>query len=186
MNYRESKNTEKIIEAHLVRETDAVNVAAVQKSCCFTGHREIAEEDRGTLTARLLDEIRRLADAGVVNFIAGGARGFDTLAAEAVLKLRGEEIPSLRLLLALPCPDQTRGWNVDDRLRYENAFYRADRYVYLRPQYTRGCMHERNRFMVDRSAYCIAYLNDATKGGTAYTVAYARRKGSTVINLGRA
>ena len=60
-----------------------------KNACCFTGHREIPPEDREPLRAALLSEIQRLyAEKGVTEFYTGGARGFDTMAAEAVLKIR--------------------------------------------------------------------------------------------------
>ena len=49
-------------------------------------------------------------------------------------------------------------------------------------QYTRGCMHERNRHLVDNSSVCVCYLNRES-GGTAYTVRYARERGLEIINL---
>lgn len=64
-----------------------------KNACCFTGHREIPPEDREPLRAALLSEIQRLyAEKGVTEFYTGGARGFDTMAAEAVLKIR-ETLP---------------------------------------------------------------------------------------------
>ena len=54
-----------------------------KNACCFTGHREIPSEDREPLRAALLSEIQRLyAEKGVTEFYTGGARGFDTMAAE--------------------------------------------------------------------------------------------------------
>lgn len=47
----------------------------------------------------------------------------------------------------------------------------------------RGCMHERNRRLVDNSAVCVCYLTQPA-GGTHYTVEYARRQGLSIINLG--
>ena len=43
-------------------------------------------------------------------------------------------------------------------------------------------MHKRNRYLVDNSRYCIAYLNQNT-GGTYYTVNYAIDNHVQVINL---
>ena len=54
--------------------------------------------------------------------------------------------------------------------------------VYVSRQYTRGCMHERNRHLVDNSSVCVCYLNRES-GGTAYTVDYAEKQGLEVINL---
>ena len=42
---------------------------------------------------------------------------------------------------------------------------------------------KRNRHLVDHSGVCVAYLTES-RGGTAYTVDYARKNGVPVINLG--
>lgn len=52
----------------------------------------------------------------------------------------------------------------------------------LLQHYTRGCMHKRNRHLVDNSSACISYLTE-NKGGTFYTVNYAKSKGVEVINI---
>ena len=49
---------------------------------------------------------------------AGGALGFDTLAAQTVLEMK-KEYPQLRLILVLPCENQTRGWHSEDIAVYE-------------------------------------------------------------------
>ena len=48
--------------------------------------------------------------------------------------------------------------------------------------YTQGCMHRRNRHLVDHSSVCICYLTGSS-GGTAYTVNYARKQGLEIINI---
>ena len=40
---------------------------------------------------------------------------------------------------------------------------RANEVIYASEHYTRGCMQRRNRFMVDRSAVCVAYCTRATE-----------------------
>ena len=75
-----------------------------EKTCCFTGHREIDEKDYSKLKKRTRDLIVSLIEKGVVFFGAGGARGFDTLAAESVLELK-KDYPQIKLILVLPCPD---------------------------------------------------------------------------------
>lgn len=59
---------------------------------------------------------------------------------------------------------------------------KADKVVYTSQEYTRGCMHKRNRHLVDNSSACISYLTE-NKGGTFYTVNYAKSKGIEVINI---
>ena len=110
-----------------------------------------------------------------------GALGFDTIAAFAVLKLK-ERYPDIRLILVLPCFSQTRGWSQEDIEIYDDIKQKADKVVYTSQEYTRGCMHKRNRHLVDNSSACISYLTE-NKGGTFYTVNYAKSKGVEVINI---
>lgn len=67
-------------------------------------------------------------------------------------------------------------------LRYDDIKQKADKVVYTSQEYTRGCMHKRNRHLVDNSSACISYLTE-NKGGTFYTVNYAKSKGVEVINI---
>ena len=113
-------------------------------------------------------------------FGAGGALGFDTLAAQIVLSLK-ETYPTIKLILVLPCLSQSDAWSLEDKSIYENIKGRADKVVYTSRDYTRGCMHKRNRHLVDNSSVCICYLTEKT-GGTAYTVDYAKKNGLLVVN----
>ncbi len=149
--------------------------------CCFTGHRDLPEADRPLLRQRLETEIERLVAQGVRYFGAGGALGFDTLAEECVVRLRRLH-PEIRLILVLPCPEQTRGWSPRDVAIYRDMLEHADKVTYTSDHYFRGCMQKRNRHLVDHSGHCLCYLNRPT-GGTAYTVRYAQQKGLLVRNL---
>ena len=152
-----------------------------EETCCFTGHREIEEADAPTIKERLEIAIREKIAAGYRYFGVGGALGFDTLAAKAVLSLKNE-FPDIALILVLPCRDQTKFWKKDDVAVYEDILVRADKCVYTSENYFRGCMQKRNRHLVDESSACIAYLRRES-GGTAYTVKYAREAGVSVTVL---
>lgn len=152
------------------------------ETCCLTGHRDIPAGALPRLSAELEQILRGLIAEGVRYFGAGGALGFDTLAAETVLRLR-RQYPQIRLILVLPCRDQTKGWSPWDVLKYERIKARADQVVYTGESYVPGCMHRRNRHLVDHSAVCVAYCTRST-GGSAYTVNYAARQGLRVVFLG--
>ena len=152
------------------------------RTVCFTGHRKIPQEHFGVLAQQLKAILVQLIDEGYVYFGAGGALGFDTLAAQTVLKLK-TEYPEVKLILVLPCLSQTRGWSARDIEIYEDIKSNADKVVYTSQEYTRGCMHKRNRHLVDNSSVCVCYLTEST-GGTAYTIDYAKKNSLTVINLG--
>jgi uncharacterized phage-like protein YoqJ len=129
------------------------------------------------LLSKLISE---QAENGVRVFRTGGARGFDTLAALAVLDLR-ERYPDIKLELFLPCKDQTAKWNENDRRAYEYVLDKSDRVSYVSETYYKGCMFVRNRRLVDGASVCIAYY-DGGSGGTAYTVNYAAEKGLSIKN----
>lgn len=151
------------------------------RTACFTGHRELPTDDLPEISKRLEDTLVKLIEQGYRYFGAGGALGFDTLAAQAVLRLR-ERYPQIRLILVLPCLNQTRGRLQADVDIYEGLKRCADKVTYTSESYFRGSMQKRNRYLVDNSSVCICYLTKLT-GGTAYTVDYARRSGLRIINI---
>ena len=152
------------------------------RTVCFTGHRKIPPEQVDTLAQRLKTTLIQLINDGYLYFGAGGALGYDTLAAQTVLELK-TQYPDVKLILVLPCLSQTRGWSTRDIEIYEDIKNKADKVVYTSQEYTKGCMHKRNRHLVDNSSVCVCYLTEST-GGTAYTVDYAHKNNLTVINLG--
>ncbi|MBE7042533.1 MAG: DUF1273 domain-containing protein [Ruminococcaceae bacterium] len=152
-----------------------------EHSCCFTGHRKIEQEKIPQLADRLFQEIVRLFHLGITHFYAGGALGFDTLAARTVLAVK-QQHKSIRLHLILPCKEQDKYWKSDDHFLYQKLLWESDSVEYISEQYYVSCMHERNRRLVDNAHYCICYLT-SEKGGTAYTVQYAKKQGLTILNL---
>ena len=134
--------------------------------------------------------VRTLAKNGVKNFITGGAVGFDTLAANAVISLRDSEVLTdgsgkavkIHLTVAVPCPEQSEKWSFGDRAVYNSILRSADEVITLSDHYETSCMFVRNRYMVDNSAYCIAYVTQS-RGGSYYTMNYAKKSDVCVINL---
>ena len=90
-----------------------------ENTACFTGHRNIQSAELPRLMQRLEETISELVGQGVVNFWSGGATGFDTLAAFAVLTAKKQN-PSVRLMMALPCLNQDERWKAADRQTYKH------------------------------------------------------------------
>lgn len=151
------------------------------KICCFTGHRTIPESDAYSLPLRIEETLERLYSLGVREFRAGGAVGFDMLAALKVISFRNIH-PDVRLNLILPCRDQYIKWSSHDKSAYQFTLTHADSVIYLHDKYTAECMHERNRALVSGAHFCVAYMRKPS-GGTAYTVRLSERSGLRVINL---
>ena len=150
-------------------------------SCCFSGHRIIPAAEYDNVSYQLELKVIDLIGQGVSRFFAGGALGFDTLAAKAVIKAK-KIFPHIKLNLILPCKSQHKKWNEIDKNVYDEILSAADRIEYITERYTRDCMFTRNRRLVDSSSVCLCYLNK-DKGGTAYTVEYAKNQGVRIINI---
>lgn len=151
-------------------------------TCCFTGHRNISKYNLEKLKVELENAIEELISYGVVNFEAGGALGFDTIAALTVLKVK-EKIPQIKLILVLPCINQADKWNESDVETYEYIKSQSDECFYTSEDYNKGCMLKRNRYMVDHAEYVISAWDGRKSGGTYATVNYARKLNRKIINL---
>ena len=150
------------------------------RTCFFTGHRDIPEYVQHLINDKLLKTIDELYGKGYVNFICGGAVGFDTMAAKAVLE-RKKDL-DIRLVLYLPCKDQDKSFSPEQKAEYQAILECADEVLVMYDHYVRGCMHARNRKMADDSSKCVAFCTEKT-GGTAYTVNYADKKGIEIIMI---
>ena len=153
-----------------------------QQTCAFSGHRDLQPSEIPALQAKLTKEIRKLIANGVTRYIAGGAVGFDMMAAICVLNLKSQEFPHLHLTLALPCPHHYKTWGQADKQLLLHLLERSDEVVFVSTEYAPGCMQKRNRYMVDRAEYLICYRM-RNSGGTAYTENYARKNGLRIHNL---
>ena len=133
------------------------------------------------ITVSLERIIIKYINEGYRYFGTGGALGFDTLAAETILKLKNK-YPYIKLILVLPCLSQTKGWSKFDVDRYNYIKTQADKVVYTSQEYTSDCMFKRNCHLVNHSSLCICYLS-RNSGGTAYTVAYAKKNKLKIENI---
>ena len=157
--------------------------------CAFSGHRpqrlpwgaDESDPRCVALKLRMAQELLRLNDRGVKIFLCGMARGCDTYFAEAVLQLR-EKRPETQLWAVLPCAVQTDRWPAADRQRYARICRACQRVILLQEPYTKDCMLRRNQWMTEH-ADCVMTVYDGGRGGTAWMVREARRKGIPLISL---
>ena len=150
-------------------------------TCCFTGHRDIPLYEWDEVRAKLRHTIELLFESGYRNFVAGGAVGFDTIAAQEVLRLKNS-YPQVTLTVVSPYAGQSDGFLKDQKLAFDAIKTLCDDFIIIRQNYQRGCMMERNRRMVDMSSLCVAYMKNETSG-TGNTVKYALKNHLRVINL---
>lgn len=157
-------------------------------ACAFTGHRPAKfsfgydEDSEKCIRLKLLmaQQIRGLIESHVSVFHTGMAQGVDQWAAEIVLDMK-RQYPHIQLMAVVPCETQANKWSPEQRERYFNTLAVCDDVITLNARYTPQCMLERNRYMVDRANYLLAVYDGSAKGGTAYTVRYAREKKRGII-----
>ncbi len=150
------------------------------RTAFFAGHRKLPS-DTESIAAALKNELIMLIESGYRFFGAGGATGFDTVAALAVLELR-EIYPHIRLILVLPHRAQAKHWSKKNVAVYEDTKSRADKVVYISDEFTKDCVYRRNRHFINESSVCICYLS-REDSGTEKTVRAARKEGLQIINI---
>ena len=157
-------------------------------TCCFTGHRPAAlgfvedSAESARIKERIADEIKRHIALGADTFITGMALGIDTWAGEICVRLR-KEGAALRLIAARPCPAHMKNASAEAKQRYDALLAQCDSVVTVSEKYTPWCNHDRDRFMVDNSAFVIGVYNGSDSGGTYYTLRYARKLDRAVTLL---
>ncbi len=153
----------------------------MEKICSFTGHRVINKQHKHSIEALVLRAVEFAYENGVRCFLAGGAIGFDTVAAKAVINFRITH-PDARLKILVPCKNQSEKWNEYEKSLYEYVLSAADEVEYLAEEYYDGCMKARNTELAERCDILIAYVG-RFMGGSAQTLRIAKKLGKTVYNL---
>ena len=158
-----------------------------KQTCCFTGHRVVAAQVREDVIAAVDRHIMELYHAGYRYFLAGGALGFDMLAELEVLRAARFD-SDIKLILILPCRDQTARWKdmpgyLENLRQYKQILGKANAVHYITDFYTDTCMRERNRYMIDHSSACIAYYNGFPRSGAGQTFRMAEDDGLLLYNV---
>ncbi len=151
-------------------------------SAAFTGHRHIPYVKYPQIKGRLKVTIYNAYLQGIRNFQCGMAVGFDMLAAEAVLELKGQ-LHDISLSVIVPYRNQNECFTPSAREKYNAILEKADDVTVLSEDYYTRCFHERNDYMIRHSSLLIAYFDGIPKGGTFYTCSKAASKGVPVNNL---
>ena len=150
---------------------------------CVTGHRNIPES-RKPVVAQLLSEIMAmLYERGARIFKAGGAVGFDTMAAHAVIDLKAAtRDPNIKLCLCLAAPDQAKNFSAYDKIIFNLVLENSDSVSYASDKSCSDSYFARNRKLVEGSDVCVAYCTEQ-RGGTYYTCKHALLNGVEFINI---
>ena len=153
------------------------------RTCFFTGHRKLANNKVDIIKEKLAENIEKLIiEYDVKNFIAGGALGFDTVAAEAVIEMR-KKYPHIKLILYIPCYGQSKKWTDNQKYKYRIILAKADEVIYVTEKgYSEECMQLRNMKMIRDSSFCIAFCI-LSNSGTGLTLRNAEAVGIDIVNI---
>ena len=152
------------------------------KACCFTGHRDLPKGEAERLTEKARALILLLIQEGFTEFRVGGAVGFDMIMAELLLRPRDEKKQEIRIISVIPFPSWRAKWSSEEIRRQNMILEKSDEVIFVRQHYCQGIYMIRNRALADGAQVCIAYCN-RPKGGTAWTVRYAKQNGLRTYNL---
>lgn len=120
-------------------------------------------------------------EAGYRTYISGMARGIDLWALHCVLMLRSL-YPDVRVIAAIPFEGFEKNWDALDQEMYHILLDQADLAHTVTDMRSQRAFQMRNVWMCDLSSRLIA-LWDGEKGGTANTIACAKRKKLEIILL---
>ena len=165
-------------------------LASSIKTCAFTGHRpskmpwgKDENSPEGVLFKfRLRESLDYLIGKGYVNFLSGGAQGFDMMAAEIVLSLR-ETYPWIKLTMVCPWNGQADRWPDDQQQRWRHILEESDQVIYTSGSYEKGVFFHRNRYLVENASLILAAYNGDSQSGTGMTIRYAHKRGVKVLRL---
>lgn len=139
---------------------------------------------------------KKLYQAGIKQFISGGAQGFDMLAFETVDKLKSTH-PDIKNVVYIPFTDYDKyfaDYGLFSKNYAGNLFAKADEVKYvsqsdnLDREMAAILLNRRNEAMVDNSDIVIALYPDgswltAEHSGTANCMRYAKQKGKTIYQI---
>lgn len=120
--------------------------------------------------------IRRLYQCGYTTFLSGMEEGFDTIASEAVLKLK-QELPEIRLIAVIPFMEQ------EPFLNHNPAFYNGtDKVIYTSDADHPKALLMRNKYLLANCSQVVCYY-DGQHGDTERVVNDAVRLKLPIINI---
>ena len=159
------------------------------QTACFAGPRPKNypwggdQEGEAKIEEKLKTAVQDAIERGYRHFISGMAAGVDLLAAKIVLRLR-EDMPQKGITLeaAIPFPSQSGRWREEAKREYASILSRCDAVHCLADAFSLAAYRKRDEYMVGRSSLLLV-VEGKPNGGTARTVAYAKRLNREVVLL---
>lgn len=148
--------------------------------CTFSGHREVYQAN----IADKLDEAisRIIKNDDCFRFLVGGMGDFDGMCSSAVRRAK-RNYPNKQISLELILPYLTQELN-ENKSYYEISYDDVVVPIELAGVHYKSAITKRNRWMVDKSDWMIAFVY-RDFGGAYTSLRYAEKKGLQIINLAK-
>ena len=100
-----------------------------ERTCCFTGHRDIPADRLQMVMTGTEAKVRELISQGYRYFGIGGAMGYDTIVAEMLFRLREREYPEIKIILVYPFDGFISRWSDSQQATYARLLPMYDKRV---------------------------------------------------------
>lgn len=159
-----------------------------EKAVSFTGYRTEkilrtckAPSPLNYVLIETIKVVEQLYNEGYTTFLSGMAKGFDLIAAEAVLIVK-EQHSDIRLIAIIPYEGQELGYKEADKYQYNRVYKSADEVVFTAKRYHEKAYFDRNDYLLANCSKIVCYYTGLV-GGTMYTVNRAKKANIPIVNI---
>ena len=141
-----------------------------ETTATFIGHNECY----GIAASDVRNEVIKLIEAGITDFLNGGMGNFDWMCAKIVFELK-KDYPQIRNYLVIPYLT----YNILDKHFFDSIIYPEGFEKY----HFKSAIPARNKYLVENSSAALCYVTHGW-GGAALTFERAKKRGLRLVNLG--
>ena len=127
-----------------------------EKTCCFTGHKNLTQEQAIEALHLLIKRVNELTIKGYTHFISSFANDTDVLLAQIIGSFRYKN-KDLILEAVIPIENKL---NSLDKIKYALMLY--NKVTVIQEQCGPECFQKRNKYMIDNSDVVVALWDEKT------------------------
>lgn len=148
-----------------------------EKTCCFTGHKNLTQEQAIEALHLLIKRVNELTIEGYTHFISSFANDTDVLLAQIIGSFRYKN-KNLVLEAVIPIENKL---NSLDKIKYALMLY--NKVTVIQEQRGHECFQKRNKYMIDNSDVVVTLWDEKTSKEAYNAVNYARSQGKEIIRM---
>ena len=148
-----------------------------EKTCCFTGHKNLTQEQAIEALHLLIKRVNELTIEGYTHFISSFANDTDVLLAQIIGSFRYKN-KNLVLEAVIPIENKL---NSLDKIKCTLMLY--NKVTVIQEQCGPECFQKRNKYMIDNSDVVVALWDEKTSKEAYNAVNYARSQGKEIIRM---